>query len=293
MRVTFLFFSLIFVNTTFSQTIPVFQVLYAEKASLSNGTILKSLDPLLDETIHVADSGYLVLIHEMGIPLEFYGDTTIVLSEIHSILNPKPKQMGSSYRRSVGVDRLFTSQVADAKKYRLNPASAIHDDRLIHTIYPPLINSRIYFDDDVKIVWQSNFPGIQIEVKLLNFFDEELASYKMDDPVVLISKDQLNSEKKHCCILSFGRFDEEQKGRKRLTQEYSVIISPFYTNKINFPYSAEIKTAAAALMAGYFYEIAKWGASAEAQSHYELATQLSDKQFYKDMLNNYLKRTGQ
>lgn len=90
-------------------------MLYAEKASLSNGTPLKSLDKLLDETIHVADSGYLFLIHEMGIPVEFYGDTTIILSEIHSILNPKPKEMGGSYQRSVGVGYLFLSQEIEAK----------------------------------------------------------------------------------------------------------------------------------------------------------------------------------
>lgn len=132
-----------------AQNIPVFQVLYAEKASLSNGTPLKSLDKLLDETIHIADSGYLVLIHEMGIPVEFSGDTTIILNEIHSILKPKPKEMGSSYQRSVGADYLFISQEVQAKKYRLSRTGAVHDDRLVHSIYPPLINSRIYFDDDV------------------------------------------------------------------------------------------------------------------------------------------------
>jgi hypothetical protein len=276
-----------------AQNIPVFQVLYAEKASLSKGTPLKSLDKLLDETIHVADSGYLVLIHEMGIPVEFYGDTTIILSEIHSILNPKPKEMGSSYQRLVGVDYLFISQEVEAKKYRLSRTRATIDDRLIHTIYPPLINSRIYFDDDVKIVWQPNFPVIQIEVKLRNLFDEELASYKVDDTVVLISKEGLISEGKNCCILSFARFDDKKQNRRRTNYEYSFLVTKFYTDKINFPYSAKIKTPAAALMAGYFYELASWGVSKEAQAHYELTTQLSDKQFYKDMLSNYLKRSGQ
>jgi hypothetical protein len=276
-----------------AQTIPVFQVLYSEKASLSNGTPLKSLDKLLDQTIHVADGGYLVLIHEMGIPVEFYGDTTILLSELHSILNPKPKQMGSSYQRSVGVDYLFISQEVEAKKYRLSRTGALHDDILVHSIYPPLINGRIYFDDDVKIVWQPNFSKIQIEVKLRNLFDEELASYKVDDTVVLISKEKLNSEGKNCCILTFARFDEKKQNRRRTNYEHSILIDQFYADEIDFPYSAKIKTAAAALMTGYFYELASWGASKEAQSHYELATQLSDKQFYKDMLSNYLKRAGQ
>jgi hypothetical protein len=292
MRLFSLILFCIFYQNLPAQNIPVFQVLYAEKASLSNGTPLKSLDKLLDETIHVADSGYLVLIHEMGIPVEFSGDTTIILNEIHSILKPKPKEMGSSYQRSVGADYLFISQEVQAKKYRLSRTGAVHDDRLVHSIYPPLINSRIYFDDDVKIVWQPNFPGIQIEVKLRNLFDEELASYKVDYTVVLISKEGLISEGKNCCILSFARFDDKKQNRRRTNYEYSFLVTKFYTDKINFPYSAKIKTPAAALMAGYFYELASWDVSKEAQAHYELATQLSDKQFYKDMLSNYLKRSG-
>jgi hypothetical protein len=125
----------------------------------------------------------------------------------------------------------------------------------------------------------TKFSVIQIEVKLL--FDEELASYKVDDTVVLISKEGLISEGKNCCILSFARFDDKKQNRRRTNYEYS---TKFYTDKINFPYSAKIKTPAAALMAGYFYELASWGVSKEAQAHYELTTQLSDKQFYKDML---------
>ncbi len=47
-------------------------------------------------------------------------------------------------------------------------------------------------------------------------------------------------------------------------------------------------------MAGYFLETyAHYEESKDALPYYELATQLSDRQFYKDMLNNYLKRTGQ
>lgn len=278
-----------------AQNIPVFQVLYAEKASLSNGTPLKSLDKLLDETIHVADSGYLVLIHETGIPVEFNGDTTIILSEIHSILEPKPKEMGSSYQRSVGVDYLFISQEVQAKKYRLSRTGAVHDHRLVRSIYPPLIDGLIYFDDDVKVVWQRGFVGIDLDINVVNVFDEKLKSSsinRVNDSTLLISKAELFYQNTDC-IITFASFYETERKRRKNGVGTAFFIRNFYTDKINFPYSAIIKTPAAALMAAYFYELASWGVSKEAQAHYELATQLSDKQFYKEMLSNYLKRSGQ
>jgi len=268
--------------------VPVFQVLFADKASLSNGTVLKSLDILQDEIIHVGDSGYLVLIHETGIPVEFSNDTTIVLNEIQSILSPPYKNILSSYQKSIGIDYLFFSQGVEARKYRLTRTGAIHDDRLLFTIYPPLINNRIYFDDHVKIIWRPNFSGIEIVVKIFNLFDDELKSYEVKDKLVLISKDELISEDADCIIV----FTEKQQKIKKNDVREGLLLSRFYTDKISFPYSSEIKTPAAALMTGYFFEMAYWEDSKEAQSYYELATRLSDKKFYQEMLANYYRRQG-
>lgn len=275
-----------------AQNIPVFQVLYAEKASLNNGTPLKSLDKLLDETILVADSGYLVLIHETGIPVEFSGDTAVSLIELHSVLDPPKKKDVSTYQESYGISVLFLSNPAELMKFRLNPMKACHDCGPTYPIiYPPLINNRIYFKDSVKILWAHKFGSENVKATIKNVFDEDLKTYVTKDKLILIAGRELKSQGIDC-VVSFTSFAESGKRIKNeITQGY--LISPFYSDKIDFPYSAEIKTAAAALMAGYFYEIAKWGVSAEAQVHYELATQLSDKQFYKDILNNYLKRTGQ
>jgi hypothetical protein len=188
-----IFLCLAFKNLS-SQTIPVFQILYAEKASLSNGTPLKTLDKLLDETIHVADSGYLVLIHETGIPVEVSGDTTIMLNDVHSVLNPPSKKMSSSYQNSLGVNYLFISELLESKKYRLERTRAVRDDRLVRSVYPPLINGLIYFDDDVKVVWQRGFIGMELDINVVNVFDEKLkssSSNRVNDSTLLISKEEL------------------------------------------------------------------------------------------------------
>jgi hypothetical protein len=290
MKVLFILFTFV-VQCGLAQTIPVFQVLYAEKASLNNGTTLKSLDKLTEEIIHVSDSGYLILIHETGIPIEFSSDTTILLKELHSILNPPSAKSLSTFQKSVSLDYLFVLQSAEAKRIRLSHMGASHDDRLAYVIYPPLINGRIYFSKDVMIVWKPNI-GTEIIVKVMNVYDEKLRSYEVKDNHVLIPEVELNYQNVNCIITFSPPTEKERKGK---TSESQIVhfISRFYTNKIDFPYSAEVKTPAAALMTGYFFELASWETSEEAQSYYELATRLSDNKFYKEMLSNYLKRTGQ
>lgn len=281
---------LICISKSVTGQIPVFQVLYAEKASLSNGTPLKSLDKLLDETIHVADSGYLVLIHETGIPVEFSGDTAVSLIELHSVLNPPKKKDISTYQESDGISFLFLSNPAELMKFRLNPKKACHDCGPTYPIiYPPLINNRIYFKDSVKILWAHKFGLENIKATIKNVFDEDLKTYVTKDKLILIAGRELKLQGIDC-VISFTSFAESGKRIKNeSTQGY--LISPFYSDRIDFPYSAVINTPAVALMAGYFYERAR--ALVDAKVHYELATQLSDKQFYKDMLSNYLKRSGQ
>ena len=224
--------------------------------------------------------------------MEFNGDTTIALSEVHTILNPPSRKLLSYYQGSIGVEYLLIPQGIEARKFRLNRTRAYFNDALVRSVYPPLINGYVYFDDDVKVVWQRGFVGINLDVSVVNVFDEKLKSPIIDDSTVLINKQELIDQKTDC-IITFATVTEKGKKKKKNYTGEGFFIKRFYTDKIDFPYSAKIKTPATALMAAYFYELASWGVSKEAQAHYELATQLSDKQFYKEMLSNYLKRSGQ
>lgn len=308
MRIFSLILFCIFYQNLPAQNIPVFQVLYAEKASLSNGTPLKNLDKLLDGTIHVADSGYLVLIHETGIPLEFSRDTTIKLNEIHRILDPPMRDrekkkinrsevfvIRHSYQRTIGLDYLLITNYAKARITQLSRTGTCMDCSPNEGIqYPPLIGRRVYFDDDVKIIWNLRHltnkpePLSEFAVRFKNLLDDELRSIKVVGNKLILSKSEMIELMKGEPNVIFFVTDSYEHGLPG-----GVVMSPFYTKALRFPYSKEIKTASAALMAGYFYELASSGASSEAQSHYELATQLSDKQFYKEMLSNYLKRSSQ
>lgn len=288
-----------------SAQIPVFQVLYAEKASLSNGTPLKSLDKLLDETIHIADSGYLVLIHETGIPVEFSEDTTIVLGQIRAILDPpltkKAKQrmtksnsvdLRHSYQRSIGLNFLFITDEAEARNARPGPKACLdcgHPNSGVR--FPPLIDYKIFYTNkDAKIMWFPRFGTIRFILKFKNEFDEELMRpVEVMGNHYIFSINQISTQK-NLTPTFFVYIEGNQKTRE---DNLVAIVAPFYSSKIDFPYSGEIATPAAALMAGYFYETTSLDISKDAKPYYELATQLSDKQFYKDMLSNYLKRSGQ
>lgn len=259
----------IFIFQTGLAQIPVFQVLYAEKASLSNGTTLKSLDKLLDETIHVADSGYLVLIHETGIPVELSGDTTISLKEVYAILNPpvseKEKKnitksklpfLRYSYQMSVGLNYLFLSDGPEAQKTILGNAWPVMDSDLRKRSvvkYPPLMDSRIYFDDDVKVVWLPRLtngkePQTKLKIKLINEFSEELISIPTSNNEFILAKSELDK------LLRDNQYIIVIVEDSREKQQVLSLLCPFFTKTIRFPYSKEIKTPAAALMAGYLYE---------------------------------------
>jgi hypothetical protein len=309
MRVLIIILTLVISTSSSAQTFYPFQVLYAENTKLSSGKELKSLDMVSDkETIKISEGGYLVLIHETGIPVELTGDTTALLNEIHSILDPplsektrkkitkgKVSNIRHSYQRTAGLSYLFITNPVEARKTQLNLTGACSDCSPNNGIeYPPLIDRRIYFDDEVKITWNTRHltnkpePLTEFVVRFKNLFDDEVKSIKVVGKELILPKSEMIELFKEEPNIIFYVTDSYQQGLPD-----GVIISPFYTKAFQFPYSAKIKTPAAALMAGYFFELASWEASEEAKSYYELATRLSDNKFYKEMLANYHKRQEQ
>lgn len=302
MKVVFLIVVCLLCKNVSAQTIPVFQVLYAEKASLSNGTALKSLDKLLDETIHVADSGYLVLIHETGIPIEINGDTTIYLKEIHTILDPplskktkryiarsKAPYFRHSYQRSISLHYLFISNEIEARNTRPVPRPC-HDCGPPNSglRYPPLIDNKLFYSDtDLKLMWLPREETDRFILRFVNIYDDELCSpIEVDARQYTLSRDKLTDlTKSESDILLFIKGIESFS-----VDEFGILMRPFYTAKIDFPYSSNITSPAAALMAGYIFETTSIAVSKEARPYYELAAHLSDKKFYQDMLDNYYAR---
>jgi hypothetical protein len=304
MKAIFLILVCLLCKSVSAQTIPVFQVVHAENASLNNGTALKSLDKLLDETIHVADSGYLVLIHETGIPIEFNGDTTIHLKEIHTILDPplskktkryiarsKTPYFRHSYQRSIGLHYLFISNEIEARNTR--PVQRpCHDCGPPNSglRYPPLIDNKLFYSDtDLKLMWLPREETDRFILRFVNIYDDELCSpFAVDDRQYTLSRDKIaDLTKSEPDILLLIKGIESFS-----VDEFVIIMSPFYTAMIDFPYSSNITSPAVALMAGHIFETTSIAVSKEARPYYELAARLSDKKFYQDMLENYYARQG-
>lgn len=70
------------------------------------------------------------------------------------------------------------------------------------------------------------------------------------------------------------------------------VFQEFAGRGLEYPYTCEIKKASFALMAGLYLELSPRNYLDEAEKYYILATNLSDRQFYRDMLDNFRKRTG-
>jgi hypothetical protein len=157
--------------------------------------------------------------------------------------------------------------------------------------FPPLIDHRIFYSkEEVKVMWVPKHESNQFVLKFMNEFDEELMRpVEVAGNQYTLQINRIGSSKD----LTPTFFVFIEGNQKKWEDNLVALVTPFYSNKIDFPYSGEIATPAVALMAGYFFETTSIAVSKEALPYYELAVQLSDKQFYKDMLNNYMKRTGQ
>ena len=64
----------------------------------------------------------------------------------------------------------------------------------------------------------------------------------------------------------------------------------FSKGNLEYPYPCDIRKASFALMAGLYLELSPRDYFDEAEQYFVLATTLSDRQFYRNMLDNYRKR---
>ncbi len=298
MRVLIIILTLTITGSSSAQTLYPFQVLYAENAKLSDGKILKSMDMVSDkETIKISEGGYLALVHDTGFPIEFKKDTILAVSTLNSALSVpetrKRKKRGVTARRfdnGMGLDFLLITNIVTANKRRLDRTGGCHDCNTdMELIYPPFTNNFVYSSEDLCLRWKpSEVNEYMLEIR--SFFDKKLIDrIKTEINETQISSEKVNKYFKDEKIIEL-RIEDEKNGK--VSNE--VFISKFFSKKIDYPYPCNLTNPSAALMAGYYLETSQFGYYAsEAEEYYLLATKLSSKKFYQDMLANYYTRQGQ
>jgi hypothetical protein len=263
-----------------------FQVLYASGAKNKVGNDLKSLDPIsIDENISVSPGGSLALIHYSGWPIEIKNDTTISIKALQDILEKpnevKRKEGKTIYPMRPSIEKLFEStrmlrRAKSSMRYACNDCGSG-----FRLTYPPMIDRTVYFLDQLCVKWES--PSTKYKIRITTMFDDFIDSLSIDKNEISFSGDDMKRLMGTEDVLLF-KIDDIGRPMRNGT----LLIRKFSFPGVEFPFPCEIKNALHALMAAYYFEMVAYDSLPTAEKYYKLATQLSDDEFFKKMLNNFL-----
>jgi hypothetical protein len=245
-----------------------FQVIDSKNSYTSKGTSIKRFDFLRRETVTV--NGYLHIVHHYGYPFTFEGDTIVNLKSLDEELTSVSYPIAMS---RPPIEKLFGTDPFGAAVY------AIHDYNPLFVYPPPQTNLVHNEAEDLCLRWQAGSKSYRLDIKSL--YDDSLRTYFVDTnqftlPSTLFPelKTDLNM-----LILSITLDNKRQSDIScRLLKD---------TN-IEGLFRCDVKSASEALLIGYYNE--NVSLLNEAQQYYELATQASDHEVFKEALNHFKNR---
>jgi hypothetical protein len=267
-----------------------FQVIYAESTTDKAGIALKSLDVVANNDIlTVGKGGMLSMVHYTGYPIEVTGDTSLVLKTLQTLLAPagnkRPVDFIGLFRPDLQYLFITDSELAKTSK----ASGACHDCDFIHEIlYPPKgeLHLPASARKDLCIQWRSTHAA-SYEVVVTNIFDDSLKSYVTNVNELTIGKEDMTT-----FFGSDGIFIIQVKDPARHKYSSSVTVREL-PKRLDFPFDCNIEKPTIALLTALYLEsFPTWSYTAEAEKYFKLATTLSDREFFKTMLNNFKKRTN-
>jgi hypothetical protein len=275
-----------------------FQVVYAEDARTTSGRELKSLDLIsFEDIVTVADGGTLVMIHYNNFPVQVDGDSTIVISTLEKRLmvqeDDKKKKKVSANSSRPYIRRLFITNDTLARKDKLQRTTICYDcSSDLEILYPPAgYLSKYYFQTELCLKWRHDDPA-GYKVLIQSMFDDLLDSSTVTTNEILIDEQRLKTIAANEDLLVITL---QGLQNKRLSR--SVSLHRLRIDGLEFPFTCEPVNASSALLAGLSLEMQAKEHGAKlmayytaAEKYYVLATKLSDRLFYKTMLENFRRR---
>lgn len=277
-----------------------FQVLFAENVMSKDGSILKSLDFIsAEETLSIQKDGSISLIHKSGIPIEISNDTIISIVELNNLLQNdisgkrrRLKQNNSHSLVRLGIEFLFFADKKLANYTKLSSTGSCMDCNFdFEIIYPPHYLLAYSDSSDLCIKWEPS-DALNYSIELGNPAKTVIKKYTSTFNELTINWADLQflTSKGTSIIV-------EIMGDGLYKRHGGTEIKKFGDNDIKFPFGCQIETATAALLMGLYMEISpnsflKKYYTNEAEKYYTLAASLSEKHFFKEMLNNFRMRQG-
>jgi hypothetical protein len=262
-----------------------FQVIFAKDVKNGKGDNITALDLIsANESLIIQENGELAMVHYFGFPVEFHGDTTISASALQEEFIALAEVSGelSMSRNRPGIEYLFKRE-DDRKILATSSCHSCNYDMEI--IYPPRHHSRaIFLDNELCIEWRTTgSDNYTIEIKTV--FDDSVATFYSSTNKLTISAEDVKRMLKHDSILHCVIKDESSKRESEIT-----VMRGFGPQRIDYSFSCSVEKASYALMTAYFLEVSQRSYSKEAEDCYVLATQLSNQDFYDQMLDNFRER---
>ena len=256
-----------------------FQVIYARNTSNQKSVQLNSLDYLnINDTIAV--NGFISLVHYSGIPFEISSDTTITIKQLNNAVGSTKKRLANKAYR-INIKPLYNSNAREGRKNLLSSRGACFDCNLdLAIINPPMTFSKpILYNEDLHIEWiPSNSKSYWVKLSDSQF--NELITTKTDTNMAIIKNiSQYHSNPNEHLIITIG--DSLKTSRPAFLIK---------STQKNYPFG-QINTASAALILALRTEMFYLDLPEQTEAYYRLATELSEEEFFDEILQNYLERS--
>jgi hypothetical protein len=265
-----------------------FQVIIAENVENNQGKQINSLDLIpIDDIVTIRQGGFLAMINYFGLPIEIESDTTIIIKELQKAFDllDGSKTGKVNHSRRPDISYLFIADGDLARKHRLAMTGGCSDcDFDLELIYPPKNGNDIFFSGDLCLRWHSTGSNNYV-IKLTNVFDEQIETYASATNELKIDSAEITAmiNREEALMLYI---------KDATTNKTSMngVIKKFPSNTVTFPYECASQQATYALITAFFLEIGPRDFPKSAGAYYRLAAELSDKKFFKTMLENFNER---
>ncbi len=269
-----------------------FQVLYAEYCTNKEGRSIKNFDFLsINDAFKISAGGSITLIHYTGLPIEIKKDTFILIKALQEVIVPPTKEEKKKNNKREVVSNisrpkiqnllaLSWESVADKKTYEVICESAIDIQ------CPFEIDHKIFVDGDLNIKWEQTKTN-NFNIELTTIFNEEIRSFSTQTNELRIDSLTIHKILKD----NYDAIVLKVSGDREPPYLFLTVITKYPFSDFNFDFKCNTKSASMALLLGYYLEFYGIDSKEVSRYYYERATQLSDKEFFSTMLQNFNMRT--
>jgi hypothetical protein len=262
-----------------------FQIIYCEGVTNRSGETVRGLDLIwVDEILAVSRDGILAMIHYSGVPVEVMGDTTLMVKDLQVRFNLLFKSVQTDHRfKRPDIEYLFIDGYDRAARARVGWVPVNRESPLVDLLYPPSFKwGATFVSHDVCFRWtQTGAKAYTVELR--NIFEDVLATYKVPSSELMIPAAEMDSiwtdGSPLVLTISAERLRIRDQLIMRVPDEFK-----------NYPFGCSLDKATYALVAALHVEKSVVERKPDAERYFKLAAELSDRPFFKTMLDNFYKR---